>query len=194
MCDVKCTKLSLLCRDVHIAVSLLSHPAWGCFCRLPGESIRLHAAKSCSHPCCVDGLALNLTWEMFQITPCSSLQLEQLGCKTKLLSVLALMEPRPKHALGISLTCHPLSVIPLFVAQGEEGIRAVIFIYKMDKNVPAAQQRDGLLKGKIIKPQRETGLLNSTGVHRELFYQAPLCCKLILDSQSSLGAGEDSAF
>lgn len=200
--DIKHTKLSLLCRGVHVPVSLLSHPPWCCFCHLPGESIRLHAVKSRSHPCCVDGLALNLTWEMFQITPSSNLQLEQLGCNTKLLSVLALMEPvllqwewshGPSAHWGFT-DLPPFVSDPSFVAQGEERIRTVIFICKMDKSIPAAQQRYNLLKGKIIKPQRETGLLNSTGVQRELFCQAPLCSQLIPDSQSSLGAGEDSTF
>lgn len=73
------------------------------------------------------------------------------------------------------------------MAQGEERIRTVIFICKMDKNVSAAQQRERIyLKGKIKKSQMKTGVLNSTGVGQELFYQAPLCCKLILDSQKQL--------
>lgn len=55
--------------------------------------IGLHAEKSRSHPSCADGLAWNLTWEMFQISPSSSLGLEELGCNTELFSVLALMEP-----------------------------------------------------------------------------------------------------
>lgn len=52
--------------------------------------MRLH---TCSRPWFVDGLAVNLTWEMFQITNSSSLELEELGCGTELLSALALMEP-----------------------------------------------------------------------------------------------------
>lgn len=119
----------LCCAGMCTFLSLCSpNSPWCCSWCLPGESIWLHAAKSRSHPSCVDGLALSLTWEMFQITPSGSLQLEELGCNILCVgfdgaSALTVgVEPQPKHIMGILLTCHSLSVIPLSWHKGRKEL------------------------------------------------------------------------
>lgn len=61
---------------------------------------------------------------------------------------------------GDFINLPPFVSDPSWMAQGEGRIKTAIFICKMDKKrLSSSAERDNLLKGEIMKPQRKTELL-----------------------------------
>lgn len=66
------------------------------------------------------------------------------------------VEPRPKHILGIYfINLLPFVSVPSSMAQGEERIRTVIFICRMDRNVSAAHQKEIVYSKENLKAIEE---------------------------------------